>query len=148
MEVLSKNDGLLTNIEVLELMQDRLKSHDPKKFSESLENREYIEKNTVKYLLDSMKIEGNTKAPTSEMGVRFFKEMARLAHLPATDPVSLCKARLTEAELLELSNHMPIAEVELFLLVADGYTRCSDLQVEAILAAVRTCFELPEELAA
>jgi len=147
MEVISKNDGLLTNMEVLELMQDRHKSHDPEKFSADLENREYIETNTVKYLRDSMKIESNTEAPTSAMSERFFKEMARLVHLPATDPVSLCNAKLTEAELLELSNHRPTAEVEVFLLIADGYTRCSEVQVDAILAAVRTCFELPEPAA-
>ena len=147
MEVISKNDGLLTNMEVLELMQDRQKSRDPEKFSADLENREYIETNTVKYLRDSMKIEGNTEAPTSAMSERFFKEMTRLVHLPATDPVSLCNAKLTEAELLELSNHRPTAEVEVFLLIVDGYTRCSEVQVDAILAAVRTCFELPEPAA-
>ena len=145
MEVVSKNDGLLTNIEVLELMQDRQKSHNPQNFSEPLENRQYIESNTVIYLRSSMKIEGNAKAPTSSRCMQFFKEMDRLAHLPATDPTSLCNAKLTESELLELSNHMPTAEVELFLLVVDGYTRCSALQVEAILTAVRTCFELPEK---
>jgi hypothetical protein len=148
MEVLSKNDGLLTNMEVLSLMQDRQKSHDPEKFSADLENRKYIETNTIKYLQGSMKTEGNTAALTSAMEVRFLEEMTRLAHLPATNPVSLCNAKLTETELLELANHRPTAEVEVFLLITDGFMRCTEVQVDAILAAVRESFELPEKPAA
>jgi len=145
MEVLSKNDGLLTNLEVLELMQDRLKTRGPEAFSEPLENRDYIETNTVRHLRDMMKVTEDKKEPTSDMAVRFFEEMTRLASLPAADPTSLRNARLTQIELLELCNHMPTAEVELFLLLADGYTRCSEEQVAAILQAVRTCFELSAE---
>jgi len=143
MEVLSKNDGILTNAEVLDLLQERLKTRDPQAYFEPLENRDYIESKTVQHLRDAMKIAGNKKDPTPDMCVRFFKEMSRLAHLPATEPNSLRKAQLTQVELLELCNHMPTAEVELFLLVADGYTRCTEEQVAVILGAVRTCFELP-----
>lgn len=142
MEVLSNNDGLVTNIEVLELMRERQAAHESKYHTSLLENREHIEKSTIKYLQDKMKDTGKGKGATVAMNTQFLAEIARLSALPITEKNSLRNVRLTEAELVELSNHQPKAEVELLLLILDCHVRCTEDQVNVILNAVRTCFEL------
>lgn len=110
MEVKSSNAGLLTNIEVLELLKERrASSKKSRKQSSSssshfdsvdeLQSKELLEKHTIKYI-ESWK---SGKAQTSEsVGAKL-------------SAVKAMQLGLTEGELIQLSNHFPAHPVEVHL---------------------------------
>jgi hypothetical protein len=89
-------------------------------------------------------IEGTRKQSTVKEVAKFTQEMERLCQTPA-DQGGLASVKLTEAEMMQLCNAMPTTEIELLLLLSDGHVRCTETQVESIVACVCKCFKLTGE---
>ena len=102
MEILSTNDGLLTNIEVLELINDRKKTRalfsQSKNEFQTYQDREVIEHETRKYITSHQSAEHDFES--IKACLRKLKRMA---------------LSLTEGELIQIANHMPSFQVEVYL---------------------------------
>jgi hypothetical protein len=131
---------MLTNIEVLELLKEKRSSRTNMLHIIDLQPREYIEAATVKFLQNSLHSADQGKGSNSVMTARFFAEMKRLSLLSPSKG-GLSNVSLTESELLEMSNSVPRAEVELLLLITDCHIRCSEKQVAVILDTIAKSFD-------
>ena len=126
MEVHSKNDGRITNAELLEILEERRESR-PKRMSNSLalKGRDMMEERTIKYLRES-----TMGAATSEMVNACFERF---------------KARewdLTEADLLQIANHVPTCEPEIYMIIEQCEVRFNESEIKEILAVIKECFKL------
>jgi hypothetical protein len=148
MEVISRLNGLLTNAEVLEVLQEKRAAQQEAADKDGtasasasdseLRNRDLVELATIEH------IEGTRKQSTVKEVAKFTQEMERLCQTPA-DQGGLASVKLTEAEMMQLCNAMPTTEIELLLLLSDGHVRCTETQVESIVACVCKCFKLTGE---
>lgn len=125
MEVLSKNDGLLTNIEIMSLLQGR---DSQTRDSPAFMNRNRIEADSMKFLSNSV-INGTTV----DMATECFEALAKL------------KLGLTPAELLQVSNHIPMTECEIHMIIEDAHERLIPEQFNSILTAVKECYNIADE---
>ncbi len=139
--MLANNGEMLSNIEVLDLLKERRAGRANKLHSTELQHREYVETASVKFLQNSLRAAAQGKGADMAMATRFLSEMRRLSSLPPSRG-GLSNVRLTESELLEISNSLPRAEVELLLLITDCHIRCSERQVAVILSTIAECFDL------
>ena len=99
MEVKSANDGLLTNIEVLELLlENRQKSAVTTSVAIELQNKQSIEIETSKYISES-----SVGKYSSEIVRTFLSKVKSLGF------------GLTEGEILQFANHIPTRPVEIHL---------------------------------
>jgi len=145
MEVVSRLNGLLTNAEVLEVLQEKRAAQEAsaakeqlvrsKVEREELQSRDFVELAAIDH------VEGTRKNSTTKEVVKFTKEMERLCQMPAVQG-GLGSVKLTEAEMMQLCNSMPTTEIELLLLLTDGHVRCTEMQVESIVACVCKCFNI------
>lgn len=117
MEVLDADEALLSNHEVLQLLNEHKKTQDSKK--KEPKNFATIRYETVKYLEDTP-----CKYQTDD-AVREF-----LLQLKEKD------FRLTKAEKLQIVNHRPTTLVELQLLVEENEERFSEEAMNEILEIV------------
>ena len=106
MEVLVANDGLLTNYEVMQLLEQNREDRKKSKQSNFRDQSTVtLEKQVLQYLK-------NTNDRTSKIKSNQMKEYLRnLKSICHVDEENC----LTEAELIQLSNHMPIQPVEVHL---------------------------------
>ena len=91
-------------------------------------NRNRIEADSIKFLSDSV-INGTTV----DMATECFDELVKL------------KLGLTPAELLQVSNHIPMSECEIHMIIEDAHERLIPEQFNAILAAVKECYNITDE---
>lgn len=117
-EVRSLDHGLLTNLEVLEILEERrrvrpLGAHN----NVALQDREQVELGTIRYLKSSA-----AKATTSETMLSCLNAIKRL------------RLGLTEGEMVQLANHVPVCEVEVHAIVEDCADRLSSDQINSLLA--------------
>jgi RNA polymerase Rpb4 len=111
-------DSLLTNVEVLEILEERrrvrpLGAHN----NVALQDREQVELGTIRYLKSSA-----AKAATSETMLSCLNAIKRL------------RLDLTEGEMIQLANHVPVCEVEVHAIVEDCADRLSSDQINSLLA--------------
>ena len=140
--MISKNNGILTNVEVLEFLKEkkdlREKSSSRNEMvepSDPLRNRDKVEKQTLDFLQD----QDNTISETTvEMNSKFLAEMKKLQ--AENDDYYV-----TESEFLQLCNQVPNQEVELFLILEDCDKRYTSEMLEKILSVIKTCFNLPDD---
>eukprot|EP01036_Dinobryon_divergens_P028651 gene28651-37632_t len=122
MQIISANDGSLTNLEVLELIQEKRGKNSILTDGQSIElqNREYIEKKAIDY------IKGTTvgRIPSVHM-----KECIKSL-------ISL-DCGLTEAEIIQIANACPQSDVEFYLIIED----CSDRLDEEKMAQIKEITE-------
>ena len=114
----SLDHGLLTNLEVLEILEERrrvrpLGAHN----NVALQDREQVELGTIRYLKSSA-----AKATTSETMLSCLNAIKRL------------RLGLTEGEMVQLANHVPVCEVEVHAIVEDCADRLSSDQINSLLA--------------
>lgn len=122
MEVKLPNDGLLTNREVLDLLEERRSTRAVAAHGNALlQDREHIEKSTVKYLNSSA-----VKDTTSETVIRCLNAIKRL------------ELGLTEAEMIQIANHVPVNEVEIHLLIEECAERLQPNQITLILETIKS----------
>jgi DNA-directed RNA polymerase subunit F len=134
MEIISKNCGMLTNAEVMAVVEEQREKRGKRAADPELQNQQRIEKTTLSYLRKSAI--GKT---SSAMCERF---MGCMQKLQQEDD----KYYVTEAEMLQLVNHVPVTEVELHLILEDCASRFTSDMVDRVLKLVRECYELPEEV--
>mmetsp|Transcript_25371 Transcript_25371/g.25599 ORF Transcript_25371/g.25599 Transcript_25371/m.25599 type:complete len:131 (-) Transcript_25371:83-475(-) len=117
MEIESYNDGLLTNIEVAELLEETKSIRKINyAISPELQNREAIETQTIKYIRQSV-----IKNSSSKHHIEFGKTLKEM------------QLDLTEGETLQLMNHCPSHPVEVHLIVEECAERLSDEAVASII---------------
>ncbi len=98
MKIIQKFDGLITNNEVLEVIKENRKQRSSKTTHSSLQNREFIETQTLQYLKSQKTINFES----------FKKVMKDIQDL---------NFNLIEAEILQLLNHTPQLPVEVHLVI-------------------------------
>ncbi|CAH8507138.1 unnamed protein product [Schistosoma turkestanicum] len=123
MELLDpQNPRLLTNLEVLKLIKDKLES------KKKVRRQQTLLYTSAKYL--------NNKSPCSkqlESGVQGFAEEVKVFNL-------------SKSEILMLINHCPSSQVELSVIISDLDSRLSNSQADQILQLVEKHF--PDGVAA
>ena len=128
MELISVNDGLLTNAEVYELIkqhQSNRQAQQPKPLNNrekthiDLQNREAIERNALQYL-ESLSHGSNRNLDTGAIRNCLVKLKA-LGY------------QFTEAEMMQLSNTIPKHEVDIHLIIEDCFNRFTEEQIEMLL---------------
>ena len=128
MEVLSRNDGLLTNREVLDSLEERRARREVAAHNNiALQDREQVELNALRYLKAS-----TAKDATSETVVAGLNAIKKL------------KLELTEGEMVQLANHVPVSEVEIYAIVEECAERLDASQVELLLQTIRETLMTPE----
>jgi DNA-directed RNA polymerase subunit F len=126
MEVHSKNDGRITNVELLEILEERKEKRSKRSGgSMALKSRDMMEERTIKYLKES-----TMGAATSEMVNACFQRFKEQ------------KWDLTEAELLQIANHVPKCEPEIYMIIEQCEARFSEDDVKEILDVIEECFKL------
>ena len=121
MEVLSHNDGLLTNVEVLELLEERRASRTlAPHHNVALQDREHVELQTIRYIKSSM-----VKDTTSHSAIKGLNAIKKL------------KLDLTEGEMIQIANHVPICEVEIHAIVEECTDRLTSDQITELLSVVK-----------
>ena len=126
MEVHSKNDGRITNVELLEILEERKEKRSKRPGgSMALKSRDMMEERTIKYLKES-----TMGAATSEMVNACFQRFKEQ------------KWDLTEAELLQIANHVPKCEPEIYMIIEQCEARFSEDDVKEILDVIEECFKL------
>jgi len=129
MEIVSRNDGLLTNVEVLALLEERRKRRDKHRMlGPELQQRESIELSSIKYLRASA-----IKETPSEAVIKCLSAIKRLNH------------DLTEAEMIQIANHAPTLEVEVHMLIEECHERLNEEQIAALIECVQTHFQTEEK---
>ncbi|XP_018649510.1 hypothetical protein Smp_007890.1 [Schistosoma mansoni] len=111
-----QNPRLLTNLEVLKLIKDKLES------KKKVRRQQTLLYTSAKYL--------NTKSPCSkqtESGVQGFANDVKVFDL-------------TKSEILMLINHCPSSQVELSLIISDLDSRLSNSQADQLLQLVQKHF--------
>lgn len=126
MEVHSRNDGRITNVELLELLEERKDTLSRISIASAVfKSRNMMEERTIKYL------KGSTMgAATSEMVNACFQRF---------------KERdwdLAEAELLQIANHVPTCEPEMYMVIEQCESRFSEDEVREILGVIKECFKI------
>mmetsp|Transcript_7716 Transcript_7716/g.7810 ORF Transcript_7716/g.7810 Transcript_7716/m.7810 type:complete len:130 (-) Transcript_7716:142-531(-) len=125
MEIISSNDGLLTNIEVadlIELRRKQRKSVGQSPIVAELQDRERIETRVAKYVVQSAP--GNT----SELVSRCLSALKEL------------QLDLTEAELIQVANHIPLFPVEIHLIVEECAERLSEELLTSVLEVMQATY--------
>lgn len=119
MEVLSLNEGLLTNVEVLELLEERRAERIVAPHNNVAQlDREHVELQTMRYLKASP-----IKDATGESVIVGLNALRKL------DLV------LTEGEMVQLANHLPSCEVEVYAIIEE----CSErLTTEQVILVIET----------
>jgi homoaconitase/3-isopropylmalate dehydratase large subunit len=121
MEVLSHNEGLLTNVEVLELLEERRASRAlAPHHNVALQDREHVELQTIRYIKSSMV--KDTTSPSAIKGLNAIKKL---------------KLDLTEGEMIQIANHVPTCEVEIHAIVEECSDRLTSDQVTELLSVVK-----------
>eukprot|EP01041_Mallomonas_annulata_P003087 gene3087-6057_t len=123
MEIVSHNDGLLTNVEVLDHLQNTKNAQKSHVFHADLHNREIIEAQVVKYSRQTSR----RNTTTSAQQLCFAKELKKL------------NIDLTEAEILQVLNECPQHAVEIHLIIEECEDRFTEEQVESMLAVAQKC---------
>ncbi|CAH8566326.1 unnamed protein product [Schistosoma haematobium] len=111
-----QNPRLLTNLEVLKLIKDKLES------KKKVRRQQTLLYTGAKYL--------NTKSPCSkqtESGVQGFANDVKVFNL-------------TKSEILMLINHCPSSQVELSVIISDLDSRLSNSQTDQLLQLVEKHF--------
>ncbi|CAH8573000.1 unnamed protein product [Schistosoma rodhaini] len=111
-----QNPRLLTNLEVLKLIKDKLES------KKKVRRQQTLLYTSAKYL--------NTKSPCSkqtESGVQGFANDVKVFDL-------------TKSEILMLINHCPSSQVELSVIISDLDSRLSNSQADQLLQLVQKHF--------
>ncbi|CAH8557177.1 unnamed protein product [Schistosoma margrebowiei] len=111
-----QNPRLLTNLEVLKLIKDKLES------KKKVRRQQTLLYTGAKYL--------NTKSPCSkqeESGVQGFVNDVKVFNL-------------TKSEILMLINHCPSSQVELSVIISDLDSRLSNSQTDQLLQLVEKHF--------
>ncbi|KAJ1670166.1 hypothetical protein EV182_008382, partial [Spiromyces aspiralis] len=118
MDVLSPNEALLSNYEVLRLVEEEQKrqAEQQKKFSniKYAENTLTIEYETVKYLQGTP-----ASSQTPEQIINLLEKLK--------------KYNLTKAEKLQILNHRPRHIVELYILIEECSDRFKDEDLDGML---------------
>jgi len=123
MEVKCINGGLLTNIEVIEILKEKAESRSKTSSSTAtqleFQNREAVTSKVLKYG-ERMGYEKYTSVGIAKM----------LSQIKALD------YGLTEAELMQIGNMLPRQAVELHPLIEDCDKRFDEEKLESLLEAI------------
>lgn len=123
MEVLNKTSAMLSNYEVLQILEEYAKEKKEKsKMSKRDQNLSTVTYETIKYLNDTPSVGQNEE--TIQKVVRLLEPF-----------------KLTKAEKLQLVNLRPTTPVELSLIIEESEERISEEQIDEILDIVAN---LPE----
>ena len=121
MEVLSLNEGLLTNVEVLELLEERRAERVVAPHNNVAQlDREHVELQTMRYLKASP--------------IRDATGESVIAGLNALRKLDLV---LTEGEMVQLANHLPVCEVEVYAIVEECSERFTTEQVTLVIETLK-----------
>ena len=121
MEVLKVNSGLLTNAEVLELLEERRGTRQVAAHNNvALQDREHVELNTVRYVKSSAA--RDTTCDTVLAGLNAIRKL---------------NLELTEGEMVQLANHVPLTEVEVYTIIEDCAERLDATKVNLLLETIR-----------
>lgn len=140
MEVLVKDKSdspvLLSNSEVIHLLEDRLKSRDctnkkPKR--NKYKHRDWIENKVVEYLKTTPCI----SLGKSDIG-SFQNTLMKSKKRKSVDTSNEIGFGLTEAEALQVLNFMPKEKVEIHLMVEELHTRMTDERQDELLEYIQS----------
>ena len=111
MNIISANDGLLSNIEVLELLKER----------KTISNDDYyiVQKQIIQYISNA------TPIMTEDSSKLFVTEMKK------------ANFSLHEAEYIQLLNHCPTTTVELHLIIEECAERFTEEDTDFMLRLVK-----------
>ena len=146
MEVISNNDGLLTDLEVLEILEEKRSTREkdsrgsiPREGAVPCDfrQRDLIERCVVDYL--SM----TQRNVNSKQARKFFSEIESLC-MKSAEENGLAGVDFSFEELMQICNHRPLSELDMSLLIQDCHLRCSVAQVEIIINLVKSCFEIED----
>lgn len=127
---------LISNSEVLELLQSRLAAREPQK-RRKFRDRDWIEEKVVDFLKTT---------PCTKLDVSFRDElMTRLTSRKKQKPSGASNGSswtmgfdLTAAEALQIVNFMPSEPVEIHLMVEDLHKRMSEKEQDSLLELVES----------
>ena len=124
--VVSANDGLLTNIEVRDIINSRRKHRKPEvnQPQTDLQSREFVESKVMKYIEESTPNVDNTMELVHEC-LSTLKKM---------------NLGLTEGELVQIANHIPLRQVELHLVVEECCDRLTEDQISVVLERIASVY--------
>jgi DNA-directed RNA polymerase subunit F len=123
MEVISTNNSILCNSEVLKIIQDKRAQRPGIGSNLELQSRENIEIKLLKYFTDYSSCDLNLET----MGA-FINEL------------SLANISFTKAEYMVLLNHLPQSAVEIYLIIEECAERLTDEQVELTIDCIKKYF--------
>lgn len=129
---IDKPPELVTNIEVMEILAERVKERDNgnKKHGKSLKLRDWIEEKVLEYL----------ESTPCALG-----DMEKMPHL--TKQLT-SKFQLTKAETLQALNFMPSESVEIHLFLPELQSRMKEERQQEMLQLIQSCKKVedpPEE---
>ena len=121
MEIVSRNDGILCNHEVFDIVTERM-SRSTRSNADS-QNRETIERKLIKYM------NSRDKCVSSVEAIGNFIEDLKERNIS-----------LTKAEIMVMLNHLPTTVVEIHLIVEECVERLDEDDIQYILDSVeRNC---------
>lgn len=128
MEVISFNDGLLTNREVLDLLEERRVTRQAGKHHNILfQDREQVELNTIRYLKTSA-----------------IKDTTIDSLLACLNAIKKLQFDLTEGEMVQIANHVPVEEVEIHTIVEECAERLDSNQIALLLETIKSVMILEQ----
>lgn len=130
MEVISSDNGLLSNLEVGQLISDlRASRGESKKISSAMRGREIVERKILSYMQE-------TTPYTPEMVANC------LTALQA--PTGPC-SKLEDEERLQIVNLVPRTEIDFYLCLANRDSSVEEADMHHILGIVAEHFPRPQE---
>jgi len=121
---LTANDGLLTNLEVMQVIgENRLRRAGAGNNSPEFQHREEIEVKTASYIAATRSGQLSSEALRECIG-----------RIKALD------LGLTEAELLQITNLAPESDVEFYLIIEECSERLTDEQLGLVKEVVDSCY--------
>ena len=124
--IVSANDGLLTNVEVRDILASRRQHRKPEvnQPHTDLQSREFVESKVLKYIEESV--------PTVDNSMELVRE--------CLSTLKKMNLGLTEGELVQIANHIPMRQVELHLVLEECCDRLTEDQINVVLERISTVY--------
>ena len=124
--IVSANDGLLTNIEVRDILASRRQQRKPEinQTQTDLQGREFVETKVLKYIEESI--------PTVDNSMELVRE--------CLSTLKKMNLGLTEGELVQIANHIPMRQVELHMVVEECCERLTEDQINVVLEGITSVY--------
>ena len=125
---------LISNVEVIRILQSRLKKRKKSGSKKMFQHRDWVESEVANYLKST---------PCSKLDGTKYDDLKRMLqsqkkHMFSVDSHKSTGFGLTESEAVQILNFMPTEPVEIHLLIEDLHSRMPEKQQSELLEAIST----------